>query len=97
MNGEPADFENIVRLQGLTSVGKEWMTSKDYWDFVVNTYYKNYQKGSFAEYFWTFNGLNSILLDSLQFIQEIPQADVYHSLSSGFAGYAGSIAKNGAA
>jgi glycosyltransferase involved in cell wall biosynthesis len=93
MNGESADFEKIVRLQGLTSVGKEWLTSKDYWDFVVNTYYKNYQKGSFAEYFWTFNGLNSILLDSLQFIQEIPQADVYHSLSSGFAGYAGSIAK----
>ena len=93
MNGEPADFEKFVRLQGITAVNKGWLTSKDYWAFVVSAYYKNYPKGSFAEYFWTFNGLNSILLDSLQFIREIPKADVYHSLSSGFAGFAGSIAK----
>jgi glycosyltransferase involved in cell wall biosynthesis len=92
-DGEPVDFKNIVWLLGVASVSKEWLASKSYWDFVVDTYRKNYPKGSFAEYFWTFNGLNSILMDSMQFIREIPKADVYHCLSSGFAGYAGSMAK----
>ena len=92
-DGVTADFKKIVWELGATSVGKGWLASKDYWDFVVKTYKKNYPKGSFAEYFWTFNGLNSILLDSMQFIREIPKADIYHSLSSGFAGFAGSMAK----
>jgi len=92
-DGAPADFTKIVGEKGASSVNKGWLASKDYWDFVVKTYKKNYPEGSFAEYFWTFNGLNSILLDSMQFIEEIPKADLYHSLSSGFAGFAGSIAK----
>jgi glycosyltransferase involved in cell wall biosynthesis len=92
-DGVPADFKKIVWELGANSFSKEWLASRDYWDFVVNTYKKNYPEGSFAEYFWTFNGLNSILLDSMQFIKEIPKADIYHSLSSGFAGFAGSIAK----
>jgi len=29
----------------------------------------------------------------MEFIHELPEADVYHSLSSGFAGFAGSVAK----
>ncbi len=92
-DGVPAEFKNIVWEPGAGSVSKRWLASKDYWDFVVKTYKKNYPEGSFAEYFWTFNGLNSILLDSMQFVKEIPKADIYHSLSSGFAGFAGSIAK----
>jgi len=92
-DGVPADFKKIVLEIGVTAVGKGWLASKDYWDFVISTYKKNYPKGSFSEYFWTFNGLNSILLDSMQFVRDIPKADIYHSLSSGFAGFAGSIAK----
>ena len=92
-DGIPAEFKDIVWEPGAGSISKGWLGSKDYWDFVVKTYKKNYPEGSFAEYFWTFNGLNSILLDSMQFVNEIPKADIYHSLSSGFAGFAGSIAK----
>jgi len=92
--GDPADFEKLTRMQHLNTVNKGWLTSRNYWDFVVDTYLKNYPEGSFAEYFWTFLGLNTILLDSFHFIREIPKADVYHSLSSGFAGFAGSLAKN---
>jgi polysaccharide biosynthesis protein PelF len=92
-DGVPVDFKKIVWETDASSINKGWLASKDYWDFLVKTYKKNYPEGSFAEYFWTFNGLNSILLDSMQFIKEIPKADIYHSLSSGFAGFAGSIAK----
>ena len=93
IGGRPADFDGIVRLKGVTRTDKGWLASRKYWDFVVDSYRENHPEGSFAEYFWTINGLSSILLDSLQFIHEIPKADVYHSLSSGFAGYAGSMAK----
>ncbi len=92
-NGEPMDLRNLVKLHRSTDIKKGWLNSKSYFDFVAESSRRNYPEGSFSEYFWTFLGLNSILLDSMRFIRELPKADVYHSLSSGFAGFAGSLAK----
>lgn len=92
-DSEPMDLQKLVNLQRSTIVNKGWLNSKSYFDFVTESYHRSYPEGSFSEYFWTLLGLNSILIDSLQFIREIPEADVYHSLSSGFAGFAGSLAK----
>ena len=92
-DGQPVDFEDLVRLQPSAAVKKGWLSSKSYFDFVTESYNSNHPEGSFSEYFWTLLGLNSILLDSMKFIRELPEADVYHSLSSGFAGFTGSVAK----
>ena len=92
-NGEPLHLQVIAQLQKSAHIKKGWLSSKDYFDFVTASYHSNYSSGSFSEYFWTLLGLSSILLDGMQFINEIPKADVYHSLSSGFAGFVGSLAK----
>ena len=92
-NGEPMDLQDLVQLQRSEPIKKGWLNSKSYFDFVTESYLNNYPEGPFSEYFWTLLGLNSILLDSMQFIRELPKADVYHSLSSGFAGFAGAVAK----
>ena len=34
-----------------------------------------------------------MIIDSLNFVNEIPEADVYHCVSTGFAGFAGALAK----
>jgi glycosyltransferase involved in cell wall biosynthesis len=93
MDGSPADLKTLVKLEGIGRANKGWLASKEHWRVMVDGYQSDYREGSFSEYFWTINGLSSILLDSIPFIREIPQADVYHSLSSGFAGFAGSMAK----
>ena len=92
-NGEPMDLQDMARLQVSAPIKKGWLSSENYFDFVTESYGSSYSSGSFSEYFWTLLGLSSILLDGMRFIHEIPKADVYHSLSSGFAGFAGAVAK----
>jgi polysaccharide biosynthesis protein PelF len=91
--GTISELENLVKSLGKYPVGKQWMNSNEYWKYLVESYQQSYPEGPFVDYFWTVFGLNSIMLDSMNFIHEIPEADVYHSLSTGFAGFAGSIAK----
>jgi len=91
--GQPLSLESLVDSFPKHEAGKEWLKSQAYWEFVKNNYEKIYAGGSFLEYFWNCFGLNSMMLDSLNFINEIPEADVYHCVSTGFAGFAGALAK----
>ena len=91
--GRPLDLENLVHALPRGAAGKTWLRSQSYWDFIKNNYLKNDAGGSFLEYFWTSYGLDSMMLDSLNFVNEIPEADVYHCVSTGFAGFAGALAK----
>jgi glycosyltransferase involved in cell wall biosynthesis len=91
--GQPLSLETLVSSFPKQTIGKEWLESQDYWDYVKDNYEKVYSGGSFLEYFWNCYGLNSMMLDSLNFINEIPEADVYHCVSTGFAGFAGALAK----
>jgi glycosyltransferase involved in cell wall biosynthesis len=92
-HGATLDLESLIEALRHHHADKGWLQSRSYWDFVTDSYQENYPEGSFMEYFWTVFGLNSIMLDSLSFINEIPEADIYHSLSTGFAGFAASMAK----
>jgi len=91
--GLPLSLDSLVDTLPKHTIGKEWFNSQAYWDFVKNNYENTYAGGSFLEYFWNCYGLNSMMLDSLNFVNEIPEADVYHCVSTGFAGFAGALAK----
>jgi glycosyltransferase involved in cell wall biosynthesis len=91
--GKALGLENLVKAIPRGAVGKSWLRSQSYWEFIKNNYQKNDASGSFLEYFWTSYGLDSMMLDSLNFVNEIPEADVYHCVSTGFAGFAGALAK----
>lgn len=91
--GAPLDLESIVKIRKRYNIDKGWLLSESYWHFLSHFYRKNYPDHSFVEFFWTVFGLYSVLLESISAMLQIPHADVYHCLSSGYAGLAGSLAK----
>ncbi len=93
LHGTPMDFNTIIDINKTFKIDKWWLTNPDYWDSIVAAYQNRSPDSPFAEYYWGVFGLYSILIDSLNSIQTIPKADVYHSLSTGFAGMAASLAK----
>jgi glycosyltransferase involved in cell wall biosynthesis len=60
---------------------------------MVQLYRRSYSDTSFSDFFWTTQGIYSMLLDGINLVYELPPADIYHSLTSGLGGLVGSMAK----
>lgn len=80
----------LIRSDKFQNVG-EFLSSKDYYDLVEYLAQTKYSQVPFTELFWT---LSSMILPLFLIIRnDIPEADVYHSVSTGYAGVLGSLAK----
>ncbi len=63
----------------------EIILSHEYWEVLLDYYLKNYKKGNFSTFYWTYR---NIILNLLRIGQEeIPMADIYHSVTTGYAGF----------
>lgn len=74
------------------NIGKplEVILSRDYWNALVENYEKNYSGRNFNIYYWTYRNiiLNLILIGQ----SKIPEADIYHPVATGYAGYVAALA-----
>jgi glycosyltransferase involved in cell wall biosynthesis len=69
----------------------DFLTSKDYFDILKEIYIKKFSTIPFTEFFYA---IRSMLLPLLYIIKQgIPKADLYHSVSTGYAGIMGSLGK----
>ena len=64
--------------------------SFDFFDVIVKVYQQNFSQLAFTDFFWTVRSLLLPLFYILQ--QELPEADIYHSVATGYAGVVGSLA-----
>lgn len=105
---EETDRENLLRLLG-DSGTIEWerlftllrrkqytrvsdfLQSKDFYDVLQELCMKCYPLVPYTEMFWTVRSM--ILPLFLTIREEIPAADLYHSVSTGYAGVVGALAK----
>lgn len=69
----------------------DFLQSKDFYDVLEELCMKKYPLVPYTEMFWTVRSM--ILPLFLTIREEIPEADVYHSVSTGYAGVVGSLAK----
>jgi polysaccharide biosynthesis protein PelF len=60
------------------------LNSKAAWDLLVRMYLSQHSQSSFMDYFWSWRGLLSGLYSVL--LGDLPEAKVYHSVSTGYAG-----------
>lgn len=82
---------DLIRSDKFRNVG-DFLTSMDYFDLVEELGKNTYSEVPFTELFWT---LSSMILPLFLTIRhEIPEADVYHSVSTGYAGVIGTLAKH---
>lgn len=91
--GEQLDWENLFHLfrcDRLSTV-TEFLTSKDFFDIVQMVCEKKYTEIPFTEMFWTIRSMVLPLFILLK--SPIPKLELYHSVSTGYAGVIGSLAK----
>lgn len=80
----------LIRSNKFTNVA-EFLSSKDYYELVTYLAKTKYQQVPFTELFWT---ISSMILPLFTLIRNsIPKADIYHSVSTGYAGIVGALAK----
>lgn len=69
----------------------DFLSSKDYFDIIEEIARDSYPTVPFTELFWTINSMILPLLLAAR--TELPEADVYHAVSTGYAGVIGALAK----
>lgn len=79
-------FEQGRRRRDILSI----FMSSDFFDIINQVYKARYSYLPFTDFFWT---MRSMLLPLFYFIhQPLPEADIYHSVATGYCGIIGSLA-----
>ncbi|WP_276354074.1 GT4 family glycosyltransferase PelF [Cohnella caldifontis] len=85
-----AEVFNLLRTKKFARAA-DFLMSKDYFDVLTELCREKYSLVPFTEMFWTVRSM--ILPLFLTIRHEVPEADVYHSVSTGYAGVVGGLAK----
>ena len=91
--GHDFDWEYLFELFERKKVNavQDFLLSRDFFDIVYQAYVESYSQTPFTEFFWT---MRSLLLPLFHIMKhDIPEADIYHAPSTGYAGIVGSLAK----
>lgn len=95
VNQDFSGFEKVMKHLGSS---KERSTntfrilkSKDTWETILNMYKEQGLKSSFIDYYWTWRFVHLPIFQILN--AELPPAKIYHSVSTGYAGLIGVLAK----
>ncbi|QOR66399.1 GT4 family glycosyltransferase PelF [Cytobacillus suaedae] len=81
---------NLFSSKKLDSVSN-FLTSKDFYDIIQEVCLDKYAHLPFTDMYWTLRSM--VLPLFLSIVHPVPKADLYHSVSTGYAGVIGSLAK----
>ncbi|MBH5320704.1 GT4 family glycosyltransferase PelF [Paenibacillus sp. GSMTC-2017] len=92
-SGEDIHWNNLFKVLRSEKFknAADFLSSKDFFDILEELCSKKYNLIPFTEMFWTVRSM--ILPLFLTIRNDIPEADVYHSVSTGYAGVVGALAK----
>ena len=80
----------IFRDRGRFKSPLDIFMSSDFFDVIQQVYMERYPYLPFTDFFWTLRSMLLPLFFLLQ--QDLPQADVYHSVATGYCGVIGAMA-----
>lgn len=86
---ETAASLNPMTVRGPRHRSRRWMRA--FWARIIERYCRENPYYPLGEYFWTWFNSRAMLLSLLDV--SIPEADVYHTLCTGYAGFAGVVAR----
>ncbi|MDC7125750.1 MAG: GT4 family glycosyltransferase PelF [Spirochaetales bacterium] len=90
--GEEYNFRSLIELvpEGYFMY-KEAVTEDIGWDLIVNANQQHNPSYAFTDYYWAWKSAHDMLFTILG--SSLPDADMYHAISTGFAGIAATAAK----
>ncbi|MDY6046605.1 MAG: GT4 family glycosyltransferase PelF [Anaerobutyricum sp.] len=89
LRGELWDFGELFEMfrEGSEFEANEFLMSDDFLDIIIELAENEYKNVPFKDTFWT---IRSMLIPVLNLLKcEIPKADIYHSVATGYAGLLG--------
>ncbi|TYB31086.1 MAG: DUF3492 domain-containing protein [Candidatus Mcinerneyibacterium aminivorans] len=84
-------FSNTISDPKKTGNPIQFIHSELFWNMMKNYYYQEFEDEGFTEFFWTFRAMFLFFMTLMQ--QEVQEADIYHSVSTGYSGFLGLIQK----
>lgn len=89
---DTVDLKNVINILTDKKNLKQpsyFLKSDIFWEQLKEIYKKKYSENRFNEFFWTYRGIFISLIHMID-LKPIP-ADIYHSVSTGYAGFVGAI------
>ncbi|MNX32283.1 D-inositol 3-phosphate glycosyltransferase [compost metagenome] len=81
--------ESLMRASGQSATSL--LTARSSWRVMQELYKKRQRRVSFLDYFWTWRSIHGPMFRLLE--AELPEAAVYHPVSTGYAGFLAGVAK----
>ncbi|GLP96342.1 GT4 family glycosyltransferase PelF [Paraferrimonas sedimenticola] len=72
---------------------EDFLYSEESWEVLVELYMNHAENQSFVDYFWTFRNIYSPLFTLAKVARGIPPCRLFHSISTGYAGFLGALVK----
>ncbi|TAL97483.1 MAG: DUF3492 domain-containing protein [Paraburkholderia sp.] len=72
----------------------QFLTSRAAWETIVDQYQQYCTDPSFTDYFWTVRIMHKPLWQLVRIAETLPPARVYHTVSTGYAGFLGAILRH---
>ncbi|MCA1032251.1 GT4 family glycosyltransferase PelF [Bacillus timonensis] len=93
LNSANANWDQLFALftSGKIDSVTNFLASKDFFDILQEICLENYLNFPFTDMFWTLRSMVLPLFICMD--HELPKAELYHSVSTGYAGVLGSLAK----
>lgn len=68
-----------------------FLHSRESWDYITDSYREFCTDPSFVDYFWTVRTMHAPLWDLIRIADHFMQCQVYHTVSTGYAGFLGAV------
>ena len=85
-----ADLNHLLAL-GAEQLEKEFNASHRLWHFFAENYSQYFEHENFSHYFWSLRAMYRPLVGLLRIAESVPEADCFHSVSTGYAGTLGAF------
>lgn len=70
----------------------DFLYSEESWEILVRRYESVDEEGSFVDYFWTYRTIYQPLIELCSIAMHLPKVKLFHSISTGYAGFLGALA-----
>jgi len=87
----PKMLENLSFYLDTVSY-EDFLFSRRAWEFINEKYMKNCDDLPFIDYFWTLRNVHKPIWIIAKMVRDLPKCKLYHTPSTGYAGFAASLA-----
>lgn len=93
LGGEDADWDSLISFfsKNKDKSPQDFLMSKTFYDTMIQTYDMGYSHVALSEFFWSIRSMILPLIGIMSI--DMPKADLYHTVSTGYAGIMAVVGK----